>query len=49
MATTLAPAQIAAHVNLSQDRLRYSEGGHMPRVQRLLNGTDATASRTSNG
>lgn len=39
MATTLTPSQLAAHVDLSPDMLRYYErAGFMPRVQRLPNG-----------
>ena len=39
MATTLTPSQMAAHVDLSLDTLRYYERvGLKPRVQRLPNG-----------
>lgn len=39
MATTLTPSEVAAHVDLSLDTLRYCERpDFMPRVQRLPNG-----------
>ncbi|MDF1598105.1 MAG: MerR family transcriptional regulator [Acidimicrobiia bacterium] len=39
MATTLTPSQMATHVDLSLDTLRYyKRAGFMPRVQRLPNG-----------